>query len=115
MEEVTGSANLNQPYKRVNPNKGAAGVDGLTVDDLRPWITTNRERLIASLLSGGYHQPKPVRGVEITKPGGGMHQYAPIGIPTVVDRLVQQAILQVLEPILDPTFSASSFGSRPAP
>jgi RNA-directed DNA polymerase len=62
MVEVTSSANLNQAYKRVKANKGAAGVDGMTVDDLRPWITANRERLIASLLSGGY-QPEPVRGV----------------------------------------------------
>jgi RNA-directed DNA polymerase len=76
---------------------------------LKAWIAVNREGLIAALLDGSY-QPKTVRGVEIPKPGGGMRQ---LGIPTVVDRLVQQAILQVLEPILDPTFSASSFGFRP--
>ena len=109
MEEVASSANLNQAYKRVKANKGAAGVDGMSVDDLKAWIAINREGLIASLIRGRY-QPKTVRGVEIPKPGGGVRQ---LGIPTVVDRLVQQAILQVLEPILDPAFSASSFGFRP--
>ena len=109
MEEVASSANLNQAYKRVKANKGAAGVDGMTVDDLLAWIAANREGLIAALIEGTY-QPKTVRGVEIPKPGGGVRQ---LGIPTVVDRLVQQAILQVLEPILDPTLSASSFGFRP--
>lgn len=109
METVVNSANLNQAYKRVKANKGAAGVDGMTVADLKAWIAMNREGLIASLLSGTY-QPKTVRGVEIPKPGGGVRQ---LGIPTVVDRLVQQAMCQVLEPILDPTFSSSSFGFRP--
>ncbi|MGH8322863.1 MAG: group II intron reverse transcriptase/maturase [Steroidobacteraceae bacterium] len=110
MEEVTGSANLNQAYKRVKANDGAPGVDGMTAADLRAWLAENREKLIAMLLDGSY-RPQPVRGVEIPKPGGkGVRQ---LGIPTVVDRLVQQAILQVLEPILDPTFSASSFGFRP--
>lgn len=110
MEEVASSADLNQAYKRVKANKGAPGVDGMTVADLRGWIADNREGLIASLLDGSY-RPKPVRGVEIPKPGGkGMRQ---LGIPTVVDRLVQQAILQVLEPLLDPTFSVSSYGFRP--
>ena len=127
MEEVAGSANLNQAFKRVKANKGSAGVDGMTVVDLKAWIAVNREGLIAALLDGSY-QPKTVRGVEIPKPGGGMRPPSPeatkppkggsraiaqVGIPTVVDRLVQQAILQVLEPILDPTFSASSFGFRP--
>jgi RNA-directed DNA polymerase len=109
MGEVASSANLNQAYKRVKANKGAAGVDGMSIAELLPWIRENREKLIASLLDGSY-QPKTVRGVEIPKPGGGNRQ---LGIPTVVDRLVQQAILQVLEPILDPAFSPSSFGFRP--
>lgn len=110
MERVAGSANLNQAYKRVKANSGAPGVDGMTVAALRPWIAANRERLIAALLDGSY-RPQPVRGVEIPKPdGNGMRQ---LGIPTVVDRLVQQAILQILEPLLDPSFSESSFGFRP--
>jgi RNA-directed DNA polymerase len=110
MEEVASSANLNQAYKRVKANKGAPGVDGMTVSDLRGWIAINREKLIVLLLDGSY-RPQPVRGVEIPKPDGkGLRQ---LGIPTVVDRLVQQAISQVLELKFDPTFSGSSFGFRP--
>lgn len=109
MEAVCGSANLNRAYKRVTANGGAPGVDGMTVDAMRGWIAANRESLIANLLDGSY-RPQPVRGVSIPKPGGGERQ---LGIPTVVDRLVQQAITQILDPILDPTFSAASFGFRP--
>jgi RNA-directed DNA polymerase len=109
MEEVTDRDNLNRAYSRVVANKGAAGADGLTVGDLKTWIADHKATFIAALLDGSY-QPQPVRGVQIPKPGGGMRQ---LGIPTVVDRLVQQAILQVLEKYLDPTFSASSFGFRP--
>lgn len=108
MEEVTERDNLNRAYRQVRANKGAAGVDGMSVDDVRAWIAVHKDGFIASLLDGSY-QPQPVRGVEIPKPGGGLRQ---LGIPTVVDRLVQQAILQVLENILDPTFSSSSFGFR---
>jgi len=109
MEKIASSANLNQAYKRVKANHGAPGVDGMTVTDLRLWIAENKDALITALFDGSY-QPQPVRGVEIPKPGGGQRQ---LGIPTVVDRLVQQAILQVLEPLLDPSFSVSSFGFRP--
>ena len=109
MEQVVAGDNLNQAFKRVKANKGAPGVDGMTVDELRGWAVAHKEALIASLLDGTF-QPQPVRGVQIPKPGGGMRQ---LGIPTVVDRLVQQAMLQVLEPLLDPTFSPSSFGFRP--
>ncbi len=83
-------------------------MDGMTIRELGDWIKQHKQELIAALVEGNY-QPQAVRGVEIPKPGGGVRQ---LGIPTVVDRLVQQAILQVLEPILDPTFSASSFGFR---
>ena len=109
MEEVTEHDNLNRACGRVVANKGSPGVDGVTVGDLKTWIVVHKDTFIAALLDGSY-QPQAVRGVEIPKPGGGVRQ---LGIPTVVDRLVQQAILQVLEKILDPTFSASSFGFRP--
>ena len=110
MEQICEPSNLNRAYKRVKANKGAAGVDGMTVDDLLEWIAVHKESLIESLLTGTY-QPQAVRGVEIPKPGGkGVRQ---LGIPVAVDRLVQQAIHQVLEPILDPTFSDSSYGFRP--
>jgi len=109
MEDVCNRENLNRAYKRVKANKGSAGVDGMTVHGLKTWLAEHKEALIASLLDGSY-EPQPVRGVEIPKPGGGVRQ---LGIPTVVDRLVQQAILQVLEPLLDPTFSESSYGFRP--
>ena len=101
MEEVVSSANLNQAYKRVKANDGAAGVDGMSVSELRAWIADNRERLIASLLDGSY-RPQPVRGCTIPKPGGGVRQ---LGIPTVVDRLVQQAI--AASPGADPRSDAS--------
>lgn len=110
MEQICEPSNLNRAYKRVKANKGAAGVDGMTVDDLLGWIALHKESLIESLLTGTY-QPQPVLGIEIPKPGGkGVRQ---LGIPSIVDRLVHQAIHQVLEPIFDPTFSDSSYGFRP--
>jgi RNA-directed DNA polymerase len=109
IEEVCDRDNLNRAFRKVKANRGAPGVDGMTVGDLFAWITKHKQELLASLRDGSY-QPQPVRGVEIPKPGGGMRQ---LGIPTVIDRLVQQAILQVLEPLLDPTFSESSYGFRP--
>jgi len=110
MEKICDRANLNQAYKRVKANKGAAGVDGLSVEDLSAWLAAHKTSLIESLLSGAY-QPNAVRGVEIPKPGNKGHRT--LGIPTVVDRLVQQAIHQVLEPLFDSTFSESSYGFRP--
>jgi RNA-directed DNA polymerase len=109
MERICDPRNLNQAYKRVKANGGAPGVDGRTVTELRPWLAEHKEELVRSLLEGSY-RPEAVREVEIPKPSGGTRQ---LGIPTVVDRLVQQAILQVLDPLLDPTFSESSFGFRP--
>lgn len=109
MERICDRDNLNRAYRKVKANKGAPGSDGMTVAELGAWLVLHKDELIASLLTGSY-QPQPVRGVQIPKPDGGMRQ---LGIPTVVDRLVQQAILQVLEPLLDPTFSNSSYGFRP--
>lgn len=109
MEQVCDPKNLLGAYRRVRANKGTPGVDGMTVNALADWLRNNQAALTTSLLDGTY-RPQPVRGVQIPKPGGGKRQ---LGIPTVIDRLVQQMILQVLEPILDPTFSNSSYGFRP--
>lgn len=109
MEQVCDPKNLLRAYRRVCSNKGKPGVDGMTVHELADWLREHSAALTASLLEGTY-RPQPVRGVQIPKPGGGQRQ---LGIPVVVDRLVQQAILQVLNPILDPTFSNSSYGFRP--
>jgi RNA-directed DNA polymerase len=108
MEKVCERENLNRAYKRVKANKGAPGIDEMTVEELYGWIKENKDGLTASLLDGSY-EPRPVKGVEIPKPSGGTRE---LGIPTVVDRLVQQAILQVMDAILDPTFSESSYGFR---
>ena len=109
MEKVCNRANLNQAYKRVKANKGTAGIDGITVNELREQIAKHKATLIQSLLDGSY-KPQPVRLVEIPKADDGVRQ---LGIPTVMDRVVQQAILQVLQPIYEPSFSQSSFGFRP--
>ena len=104
MEQVCEPKNLVRAYRRVRSNKGKPGVDGMTVHELADWLRNNHEVLKASLLEGTY-RPQPIRGVQFRKPEGGQRQ---LGIPVAVDRLVQQAILQVLNPILDPTFSNSS-------
>lgn len=109
MEKICDRTNLNRAYKRVKANKGAPGVDGMTIEALGEYIREYKEQLIQSLIDGSY-EPQAVRKVMIPKPGGGERQ---LGIPTVVDRLIQQAILQVLEPMFDKGFSESSFGFRP--
>lgn len=109
MEKVCARENLNRAYKRVRANKGSPGVDGMRVQELWGWLHEHKDELIASVLEGTYI-PQAVQGVEIPKLGGGVRQ---LGVPTVVDRVVQQAILQVLTPIIDPTFSESSYGFRP--
>jgi len=102
--------NILSAWKRVRANKGAAGIDGMPIDDFPAWAKAgNWKRIMAELRSGQY-QPSPVRRVEIDKPDGGKRQ---LGIPTVIDRVIQQAIAQVLTPIFDPTFSYNSFGFRP--
>jgi len=109
MERVVLPSNLNVAYRRVKANKGSWGIDRMTVEELSPWLSTHKGQLIEQLITGTY-TPHQIRGVQIPKPNGGVRQ---LGIPTVVDRLVQQAILQVLEPILDTTFSQASHGFRP--
>ena len=110
MERVLASDNLNQAYLRVKKNKGAAGVDGMSISEALEYLRLHGTSLRESLREGRY-RPQPVRSVEIPKPRGGTRK---LGIPTVVDRIIQQALLQVLQPILDTTFSCSSFGYRPS-
>src|SRR4051794_16316766 len=109
MERICEPQNLKLACERVMANKGAPGVDAMSVRQLPRWLDKHERELTASLLDGSY-QPQEVRGKKIPKPGGGMRQ---LGIPTVVDRLVQQMVLQVLGPILEVTFSDSSYGFRP--
>lgn len=101
--------NLQQAWKRVKANKGAAGVDGLDISQTARQLMNSWHEIRAQLLQGTY-RPSPVRRVTIPKPNGGERE---LGIPTVTDRLIQQALLQVLQPILDPTFSKHSYGFRP--
>jgi RNA-directed DNA polymerase len=109
MEAVVERSNLFKAYERVVKNKGAPGVDGLTVSEFKPWLQRHWTRLRQDLLPGVY-QPGMVRKVEIPKPQGGVRI---LGVPTLGDRLIQQALNQVLQPLFDPEFSASSFGFRP--
>ena len=109
MEAVVERENLKQALAQVKRNKGAAGVDGMTVDDLPAYLKEHWPTIRAQLLDGTY-KPQPVRRVEIPKASGGMR---PLGIPTVLDRFIQQAVMQVLQADWDPTFSETSFGFRP--
>jgi RNA-directed DNA polymerase len=109
LEEVLRRENLRRAYQRVRSNRGAPGVDGLTVQELSAYLHREWPRIREELLSGTY-QPQPVRKVAIPKPGGGTRT---LGIPTVLDRLIQQAILQVLQSRFEPDFSEASFGFRP--
>ena len=101
--------NLFTALKRVERNGGAPGIDGMTVADLRPYLKEHWLEIRAALESGAY-QPNPVRRVEIPKPDGGVRL---LGIPTVIDRMLQQAIAQVLTPIFERKFSPHSYGFRP--
>ncbi|HWR61897.1 MAG TPA: group II intron reverse transcriptase/maturase [Clostridia bacterium] len=109
LEQILSTGNLNRAYKQVKRNKGAGGIDGMQVDELLPFLQENKEELVQSLRDGKY-RPKPVRRVEIPKENGKTRK---LGIPTVVDRLIQQAICQVLSPIFEKQFSDNSFGFRP--
>ena len=109
LERILSRDNLNRAYKRVRANKGAPGIDGMTVKDALPWLREHREELLDTIRQGKY-KPQPVRRKEIPKPDGGVRQ---LGIPTVIDRIIQQAIAQQLVPIYEPLFSENSYGYRP--
>lgn len=109
MEAALSPANLKQAWRRVKSNRGAPGIDGLRIEDF-PAYARERWPAIRQSLNDGCYQPSPIRRVTIPKPGGGERA---LGIPTVVDRVIQQAIAQVMTPIFDPEFSASSHGFRP--
>lgn len=109
MEEVIEPGNLREALRRVKANKGSPGVDGMAVDELAGYLKEHWPAIREHLLSGTY-QPQPVKRVEIAKPGGGIRK---LGIPTVLDRFIQQAAMQVLQRRWDPTFSQHSYGFRP--
>src|SRR5262245_15895420 len=109
MELVVSRENMMRAHARVVGNKGAAGIDAMSVGDLKPFLIEHWSRIREDLLADRY-QPQAVRGVEIPKPGGGTRL---LGIPTAVDRLIQQALHQVLMPLFDPAFSDHSYGFRP--
>lgn len=110
LEKILDRDNMNQAFKRVKSNKGAGGIDGMKVDELQQYLKENAERLIQAIKDGKY-RPNPVRRVEIPKEEKG--KVRELGIPTVVDRVIQQAIAQVLTPIFEKQFSDNSFGFRP--
>ena len=110
LEKILQPTNLNNAYKKVKSNKGAGGVDGMSVDELLPFLRDNQMQLIQQLKEGKY-KPNPVRRVEIPKETKG--EFRKLGVPTVVDRVFQQAITQVLSPVYEEQFSENSFGFRP--
>ena len=109
LEHILSPANLNNAYKRVLQNRGAGGIDEMQVESLKDYLIKEKDELIASILAGDY-RPNPVRRVEIPKENGKQRQ---LGIPTVVDRVIQQAITQMLSPVYEKQFSSNSYGFRP--
>ena len=109
LERILDRNNLNRAYKQVKRNHGAPGIDGMTVEQALPWLQEHRAELLQSIREGKYN-PSPVRRKEIPKPDGGVRK---LGIPTVVDRIIQQAIAQQLQPIYELLFSDASYGYRP--
>ena len=109
MDEVLSKDNLNQAYLQVTRNKGASGVDNMTCEEVKDYLKVHGNDLINQIKSREY-KPLPVRRVEIPKPNGGVRK---LGIPTVIDRIIQQALVQKLTPIFEPTFSEYSYGFRP--
>lgn len=110
LDEILSKANLNQAWKKVKANKGVAGVDGVTIEEFLEYARKHWARVKQEILDESY-RPSPVKRVEIPKPNGRGNRK--LGIPTVLDRVLCQAILQVLQPIFDPQFSESSYGFRP--
>lgn len=109
MEEVVRRENLLFALRRVRANKGSPGIDGMTVEELPDYLKGHWPQIRKELLRGD-HIPQPVKRVTIPKPGGGERE---LGVPVALDRFIQQAILQILTPLLDPTFSPRSYGFRP--
>src|SRR5262249_13391730 len=109
LSQVLASANMALAWKRVKTNRGSAGADGLTIEATGRYLQTEWPRIREELQTGRY-RPQPVRRMQIPKADGGVRE---LGIPSVTDRLIQQALLQVLQPLVDPTFSESSYGFRP--
>ena len=109
IDQVLSRENLNQAYKKVKSNKGAAGVDGMKVKELGLHLVKHKEVIIKQIRTRTY-QPQPVKRVSIPKPNGGTRA---LGIPTVTDRVIQQSIAQVLSPIFDRDFHDNSYGFRP--
>jgi RNA-directed DNA polymerase len=110
LDAVLQRANLQQAWKQVRTNKGVVGVDGMTIDEFPAWVKAGHWSVVEQSIRSGDYQPAPVRRVEIDKADGGKRQ---LGIPTVTDRVIQQAIAQILMPLFDPGFSADSYGFRP--
>ena len=109
LERILDRDNLNRAYQKVKKKGGSAGIDGMTVEEMLPYLKEHGGELIEALQSGRY-KPKAVKRVEIPKPDGGKRK---LGVPTVIDRMIQQAIVQVLEPMYEPIFSKYSYGFRP--
>lgn len=109
MSRVVDRDNMQLAYSRVMKNRGASGIDGMRCEDLKAWLKVNWSQVKKSLLDGTY-RPQAVRRVDIPKPQGGVRT---LGVPTVVDRLIQQALHQAMQPLFEPTFSQSSYGFRP--
>lgn len=109
IDKIVSHDNLNRAYKRVKSNKGSAGIDEMEVEQLLGHLVMNKKSIISQIRDGSY-EPKPVKRVLIDKEDGSKRK---LGVPTVTDRFVQQAISQVIEMVVDPTFSDLSFGFRP--
>lgn len=109
LDRILSRNNLNQAFQQVKRNKGAEGIDDMSIEEAKEYLRQHKEEIIDAIRQRTY-QPKPVRRVEIPKPSGGVRL---LGIPTVTDRVIQQAIAQVLTPIFDKDFHNSSYGFRP--